>query len=215
MRLIMDARVKPAHDAAFVARTFAHSDSNFQTARAALLANAPPPLLLWSARGSPSSLLGPPFEGSGAPKDARGLRGPSERLAKPPGTLARRAPSALRSAEGRLSALHLRRFLPAPGRALPADRSNANGPPSASSWQAPVVAAGRSPGAARVRGYEPRPRAPRRPYAPGITRNEAPEVGWRISATASFPLLHRANVSRRRPSTSKANVVWQPIAAEL
>ena len=108
----------------------------------ALLANAPPPLLLWSARGAPSSPLGP--RGSGAPKDARGLRDPSERLAKPPGTLARRAPSALRSAKGRLSALHLRHF-PAPGRALPANRSIGSGPPSASSWQGAVVPPGGAP----------------------------------------------------------------------
>ena len=77
-------------------------------------------------------------------RKTRGLARPPGRLAKPPGTLARRAPSTLRSVKGRLSALHLRRF-PAPGRALPANRSIASGPPSASSWQAPVVGPGGAP----------------------------------------------------------------------
>ncbi len=101
-------------------------------------------------------------------RKTRGLARPSGRLAKPPGTLARHAPFALRSAKGRLSALHLRRFpsgagtaLSGPGLGRLPDWEKAPNRLSVSELLAGVLSnPGRSPGAARARGYEPRPQAP-------------------------------------------------------
>jgi len=111
----------------------------------------------------------------------RGLRGPFERLARPPDTLARRVLPAC-AAESRLSALHWRRFLiPGPRFQVPAScpfglRRRFGSSPCrafgirasrlpcpASSSQRGRSAPRSGPGTSRARGYEPRPRAPHRP----------------------------------------------------
>ena len=124
-------------------------------------------------------------------------------------------------------------FLPAPGRALPADRFvSASGsqaaPPFGSSALLRALRRtsmrsavsqllagvrsdpGRSPGAARVRGYEPRPRAPRQPF-PGCPVS-AREGLWPHLRPSALPLLRLRHVSGRRPSKSKVRGGYRKIS---
>ena len=92
------------------------------------------------------------------------------------------------------------------------------GRPHASAVSQPLAGsrsgAGRSPDAARVRGARsPRPRAPRQPMP--VARSRPWKADAASPAPKSFPLLHRANVSRRRPSTSKARLMWGINVADI
>ena len=74
----------------------------------------------------------------------------------------------------------------------------------------PHSGAGRCPGAARVRGYEPRPRAPRSRPA-----NRSGPGGASCGASPPRPrsrLLRLGSVPRRRPRPSKARNIYQKIA---
>ncbi len=93
----------------------------------------------------------------------------------------------------------------APGRGLRTPDRPLNGPPSAKLLAGTRSGPGRSPGAARVRGYEPRPRAPR-----SLTFRSGPECADGCSPPPSASrLLHHRDVSRRRPQPSKA--AWNKI----
>src|SRR5688572_20083098 len=123
-----------------------------QTAREA---NAPPPVFLCRPRVGPLPFLAPQCEGSGAPSGATAA-GPFGYGCRPLRVTA--APFGERAL--RLPVLHCGVLLPAPGRAfrlgIPAQ--------VISLLQAGVHSdPGRSPGAARVRVCETRPRAPHRP----------------------------------------------------
>jgi hypothetical protein len=110
-------------------------------------ANAPPPVLFVEAPGRPVFLLGPlDYEGGWRAKWRNHC------------SLSCRTPS---REHGRLSARHRSVFLPAPA-ALFVDRASRRPSVSQAPGRQPVVAAGRSPGAARVRAV----RNPARPQAP-------------------------------------------------
>ena len=102
----------------------------------------------------------------------------------------------------------------APGRALPADRSNANGPPSASSWQGSVVTPGGAPAPPECEVTSlARGRRASRSRSPGGPARKA--LQGRISGLQAFALLRLRTVSGRRPSKSKARNLCRGIAAEI
>src|SRR5581483_10956149 len=128
---------------------------------------------------SSGAFLLPSAQGAGGKRPPQDARGTARRSAQP--SLRTRAVSGT----WRLSARHRGVFLTAPGRALPAVRlvlpsarrafrsiGPRHAPGLGQTLKRPAVSQllagtrsgpGRSPGAARVRGYEPRPRAPQPP----------------------------------------------------
>ena len=165
-------------------------------------------------------LVSAPPRGERSAEKRRGLRGPFERLARPPDTLARRALPAC-AAESRLSALHMRRShlgagprfargprcpavvpeLAAPfGSTSPSGaRASLHGPPSASSWQGPVVVPGGAPAPP-----ECGVRTPPAGAASAFKRSarSRPERAAGASPPARRPPLRLRYVPRRRPSSS-------------